>query len=47
MKSRTYKKWDVHHHIVPDFYVDEMKKMGISVAGIETTGVFGHCFKGF
>jgi 6-methylsalicylate decarboxylase len=35
MKSRTYKKWDLHHHIVPDFYVDEMKKMGISVAGIQ------------
>lgn len=35
MKVKAYKKWDLHHHIVPDFYVDEMKKMGISVAGIK------------
>jgi len=35
MQSKTYTKWDVHHHIVPDFYVDAMKKMGISVAGIK------------
>lgn len=35
MKVKTYKKWDLHHHIVPAFYVEEMKKMGISVAGIK------------
>lgn len=35
MRTKIYKKWDLHHHIVPDFYVDEMKKMGISVAGIK------------
>lgn len=35
MKVKTYKKWDLHHHIVPDFYVDEMRKLGISVAGIK------------
>lgn len=35
MKTKIYKKWDLHHHIVPDFYVDELKKMGISVAGIK------------
>lgn len=35
MKGKKYKKWDLHHHIVPDFYVEEMKKMGISVAGIK------------
>ena len=35
MKTKTYKKWDLHHHIVPNFYVDEMKKLGISVAGIK------------
>ncbi|MDF2597097.1 MAG: amidohydrolase 2, partial [Clostridia bacterium] len=29
MKSKNYKKWDVHHHIVPDFYAEEMKKMGM------------------
>lgn len=29
MKHQKYQKWDVHHHIVPDFYVDEMKKMGM------------------
>lgn len=23
-------KWDVHHHIVPDFYVDEMRRRGIT-----------------
>jgi len=35
VKVKTYRKWDLHHHIVPDFYVEEMKKMGISVAGIK------------
>ena len=35
MKAKIYQKWDLHHHIVPDFYVNEMKKMGISVAGIK------------
>jgi len=35
MKGKKYKKWDLHHHIIPDFYVEEMKKMGISVAGIK------------
>ncbi len=29
MKGKKYLKWDVHHHIVPDFYVEEMKKMGM------------------
>ncbi len=29
MNNKKYQKWDVHHHIVPDFYVDEMKKMGM------------------
>ena len=29
MNGKSYKKWDVHHHIVPDFYVEEMKKMGM------------------
>lgn len=33
--KKIYKKWDLHHHIVPEFYVTEMKKMGISVAGIQ------------
>ncbi|WP_201714631.1 amidohydrolase family protein [Rossellomorea arthrocnemi] len=35
MKGAKYYKWDVHHHIVPDFYVNEMKDMGISVARIK------------
>jgi predicted TIM-barrel fold metal-dependent hydrolase len=30
MKGKKYVKWDVHHHVVPDFYVEEMKKMGMS-----------------
>ncbi|WP_052085892.1 amidohydrolase family protein [Clostridium sp. HMP27] len=29
MKGKKYLKWDIHHHIVPDFYVEEMKKMGM------------------
>jgi predicted TIM-barrel fold metal-dependent hydrolase len=23
-------KWDVHHHIVPDFYVEEMRRQGVT-----------------
>lgn len=30
MKGKKYLKWDIHHHIVPDFYVEEMKKMGMT-----------------
>lgn len=30
MKGKKYIKWDTHHHIVPDFYVEEMKNMGMS-----------------
>lgn len=30
MKRKKYPKWDIHHHIVPDFYVEEMKKMGMT-----------------
>jgi|GEM_PF-302618 len=30
MKGKKYIKWDIHHHIVPDFYVEEMKSMGMS-----------------
>lgn len=30
MKDKEYKKWDTHHHIVPDFYVEEMKNMGMT-----------------
>lgn len=30
MKKVKYPKWDIHHHIVPDFYVEEMKKMGMT-----------------
>jgi predicted TIM-barrel fold metal-dependent hydrolase len=35
MKNKRYKKWDLHHHIVPDFYVTAMKEMALSVAGIK------------
>lgn len=35
MSKKIYSKWDLHHHIVPDFYVEEMKKMDVSVAGIK------------
>lgn len=30
MKGKKYLKWDIHHHIVPEFYVEEMKKMGMT-----------------
>ncbi|WP_161982247.1 amidohydrolase family protein [Dictyobacter alpinus] len=30
MKGKTYQKWDVHHHVVPDFYVNELKNLGIA-----------------
>lgn len=30
MKEKKYFKWDIHHHIIPDFYVEEMKKMGMA-----------------
>jgi len=29
MKGKKYFKWDVHHHILPDFYVNEMKQSGM------------------
>lgn len=35
MKNKRYKKWDLHHHIVPDFYVAAMKEMELSVAGLK------------
>lgn len=35
MKPKRYAKWDLHHHIVPKFYVDEMKKLGVTVAGLK------------
>lgn len=30
MKGKKYLKWDIHHHIVPDFYIEEMKSMGMA-----------------
>lgn len=29
MKDKKYQKWDMHHHILPDFYVKEMKQSGM------------------
>lgn len=35
MKSTKYEQFDVHHHIVPDFYVNELEKLGITkVSGL-------------
>jgi 6-methylsalicylate decarboxylase len=28
MEAKEYKKWDMHHHIVPEFYIKEMQKQG-------------------
>lgn len=29
MNKKNYEKWDMQHHILPEFYIEEMKKQGI------------------
>lgn len=30
MKASDFVKWDLHHHIVPDFYVEELQRLGLT-----------------
>ena len=36
MNAKHYQKWDTHHHMIPDFYVDEMEKLGLKkISGLQ------------
>ncbi len=30
MKASNFEKWDMHHHIIPKFYVDELESVGVT-----------------
>ena len=32
MEIIHYEKWDIHHHIIPEFYIDDLRKDGIITA---------------
>jgi len=34
MKTINYEKWDVHHHIIPEFYISELENAGVTADGL-------------